>query len=82
MIAQAQSDMSKKREEIDKLLLVMKESLNGIGKQLKREFNEATVELNWHREELTDILGFEDSVKGFDLEFMTDDSIDFLDIYS
>lgn len=60
----------------------MKESLNGIGKQLKREYNEATVELNWHREELTDILGFEDSVKGFDLEFMTDDSIDFLDIYS
>jgi hypothetical protein len=40
------------------------------------------VDLSWHREELTDIIGFEDSVKGFDMEFMVDDSIDFLDIYS
>jgi hypothetical protein len=38
--------------------------------------------MSMHKEELADILGFEDCVKGFDLEFMTDDSIDFLDIYS
>lgn len=31
---------------------------------------------------MQEILGFEDRVKGFDLEFMTEDSIDFLDIYA
>ena len=35
-----------------------------------------------NKEDLADILGFDDQVKGFDLEFMTDDSIDFLDIYA
>jgi hypothetical protein len=49
---------------------------------MKRENSIVNVELSWHREELTDILGFEDSVKGFDLEFMTDNTIDFLDIYA
>ena len=60
----------------------MKEGFATIGKELKKELNEVTVELSWHREELTDIIGFEDNVRGFDLEFMTDDSIDFLDLYS
>ncbi len=40
------------------------------------------MELAAHREELQEILGFEDQVKGFDLEFMTDESIDFLDVYA
>ena len=60
----------------------MKEGFATIGKELKKELNEVTVELSWHREELNDIIGFEDNVRGFDLEFMTDDSIDFLDLYS
>lgn len=60
----------------------MKEGFIEVGKELKREMTEVNIELGFQREELAEILGFEDQVKGFDLEFMTDESIDFLDIYA
>ena len=71
-----------KRKAIDRIIRDMKEGFKEIGNELKKELNEATIELNWHREDITDVLGFEDSVKGFDMEFMTDDTIDFLDVYA
>ena len=79
---QIRDNISKKKDEIDKLIQQMKESFAEIGRELKSELAESNLELNFHREELSEILGFEDNVKGFDLEFMTDDTIDFLDIYS
>ena len=38
--------------------------------------------MNYHKAELAEVLGFEDNVRGFDLEFMIDENIDFLDVYS
>ena len=32
--------------------------------------------------ELQEVMGFEDQVKGFDIDMVTDDNIDFLDIYA
>ena len=39
-------------------------------------------DLSESREVLSDILGFEDQVRGFDMETATDDNLDFLDIYA
>ena len=39
-------------------------------------------DLNESRDFLGDILGFEDQVRGFDMEAATDDNLDFLDIYA
>ncbi|CDW87601.1 UNKNOWN [Stylonychia lemnae] len=80
--AQIKQDIERKQQEIDKLIEQMKEGFIEIGKQLKSEMSQVNIELGFHRQELAEILGFEDQVKGFDLEFMTDESIDFLDIYA
>jgi hypothetical protein len=40
------------------------------------------MDLNDSRSSLQELLGFEDSVKGFDLEMVTDDNLDFLDMYA
>eukprot|EP00347_Sterkiella_histriomuscorum_P002541 403367752 len=79
---QIKLEIEKKRQEIDKLIEQMKSGFEQIGKELKKEMGEVNIEMGYHRQELADILGFEDQVKGFDLEFMTDESIDFLDIYA
>ena len=34
------------------------------------------------RGDLHEVMGFEDQVKGFDIDMVTDDNIDFLDIYA
>ena len=60
----------------------MRDGFLEIGKELKREYTEVTADLALQRETLSEIMGFEDQVKGFDLEFMTDESIDFLDVYA
>jgi len=39
-------------------------------------------EINQHRISLNEVIGFSDQVRGFDIEFMVDDQIDFLDIYA
>jgi len=39
-------------------------------------------EINQHKVNLTEVIGFSDKVKGFDIDFMVDDQIDFFDIYA
>ena len=38
----------------------MKESFSEVGRQLKSQWNEVQLELNMQREELAEIVGFED----------------------
>jgi hypothetical protein len=49
---------------------------------LKQEAAEHRYDLNESRDQLSDFLGFEDQVRGFDLENTTDENLDFLDIYA
>jgi hypothetical protein len=60
----------------------MKDMFGGVGRELRAEgFREREVMADM-RGDLQDVMGFEDSVKGFDIDMVTDDNIDFLDIYS
>ena len=60
----------------------LREGMDFVGRELQKEYTECVRELNEHKIELQDCLSFTDSVKGFDLEFMVDENIDFLDIYA
>ena len=40
------------------------------------------MEISESKETIQDIVGFDDFVRGFDGELVTDDNIDFLDIYA
>ena len=79
--AQVKEEIARKKGEIDRLLHSMKDSFQEIGRRLQREYREDMAEVNTHKDAIRDILGFEDGVRGFDLEFMTDDSLEALDIY-
>ena len=68
--------------ETQKLLQSVKIGFKQVEDELKDEYSQIMKEINNHRMELNDILGFSDQVKGFDIEFMVDDQISFLDIYS
>jgi hypothetical protein len=53
-----------------------------VARDLKQEMSALRFDLGESREILQDLLGFEDQVKGFDLDMVTDENIDFLDIYA
>jgi hypothetical protein len=71
-----------KKIETQQLLDNVQESFINVQNNLKNEYSKLMKEINSHRMELNDVIGFSDQVKGFDIEFMVDDQIDFLDIYS
>ena len=49
---------------------------------LKDELLGLRMELSECRDSIQDIVGFDDFVRGFDGELVTDENIDFLDIYA
>ena len=71
-----------KKIETQKLLQSVKLGFSQVESELQNEYSQIMKEINIHRMELNDIIGFNDQVKGFDIEFMVDDQISFLDIYS
>ena len=60
----------------------MKATFSNIGRELKESHSDLRVSLGESKHQLQEVLGFEDAVKGFDHELVTDDNIDFLDIYA
>lgn len=60
----------------------MKHSFAEVGKELKSELVGIRMDISESREQLQELLGFEDNVRGFDIDMVTDDNIDFLDIYA
>ena len=74
--------MEKKSKEISELIKEVKRSFEEVDKELKSELGNLRLDMSDSRSSLQELMGFEDSVKGFDLEMVTDDNIDFLDIYS
>ena len=80
--AVVRESIEKKRLEIGQLIQQMKEMFGGVGRELRQEAARERDEMADMRGELQETMGFEDSVKGFDLDMVTDDNIDFLDIYA
>jgi hypothetical protein len=80
--AQINAQIDKKRQEIHQLMTEMKATFSNIGRELKESLGELRTDLGVSKQSLQEVLGFEDAVKGFDLELVTDDNIDFLDIYA
>jgi len=74
--------MEKKSKEISELIKEVKRSFEEVDKELKSELGNLRLDMSDSRSSLQELMGFEDSVKGFDLEMVTDDNIDFLDIYA
>jgi hypothetical protein len=60
----------------------LKEKFTQISNELKQEAAEHRYDLNESRDQLSEFIGFEDQVRGFDLENTTDENLDFLDIYA
>lgn len=60
----------------------MRHSFAEVGKELKSELGAIRMDIGESREQLQELLGFEDNVRGFDIDMVTDDNIDFLDIYA
>ena len=60
----------------------MKLTFEEVARELKSEIGALRLDMSDNRESLQELLGFEDNVRGFDFELVTDDNIDFLDIYS
>ncbi|CAI2363332.1 unnamed protein product [Moneuplotes crassus] len=71
-----------KKIETQELISSVKSSFQNVEKGLKEEYSNLLKEINQHKIELTDVIGFSDQVKGFDIEFMVDDNIEFLDRYA
>ena len=74
--------MMSNKIEAQQLLSSVKQSFKKVETSLKEEYSKMVKEINQHKMELNDVIGFSDQVKGFDIEFMVDDKIDFLDIYA
>ena len=70
-----------RKEKVQQIQYELKTALIEINHQLKLLYQEASVSLSSQQQELAYIVGFNDHVKGFDLEFVVEESIDFLDIY-
>jgi len=64
------------------LIANLKTMFTEVSHELKHEAGDLRYELSDTKDFLSDILGFEDQVKGFDMDLMTDDNLDFLDIYA
>lgn len=76
------------KAEFDVKKIEAEQLLQGVGKTfenvelgLKEEYTKLTKEINQHKIDLTDVIGFSDQVRGFDIEFMVDDNLSFLDRY-
>lgn len=80
--ASINAQIEKKRMEIHALFTEMKGTFSNIGRELKDSYSELRSSMGESKMQLQEVLGFEDAVRGFDLELVTDDNIDFLDIYA
>ena len=60
----------------------MKDMFAGVGRELRAETAREREVMADMRGDLQEVMGFEDTVKGFDMDMVTDDNIDFLDIYA
>ena len=76
------ANIDKKRAEIEELIAQMKDMFGGVARELRAEAAKQRNEMAEIRGDLQEVMGFEDQVKGFDIDMVTDDNIDFLDIYA
>jgi hypothetical protein len=71
-----------KKVETEHIMVSIQSSFGKVEEGLKEEYSRLMKEINQHRMELNDVITFSDHVKGFDIEFMVNDQIDFFDIYA
>lgn len=64
-----------------RLIEEVRGSFAQVERHLREELGALRMELAEAREGIQEIVGFDDFVRGFDGEAVTDDNIDFLDIY-
>lgn len=79
--AQIRANIDKKRQETVRLIEEVRGSFAQVERHLREELGALRMELAEAREGIQEIVGFDDFVRGFDGEAVTDDNIDFLDIY-
>ena len=81
-ITQVKLQIEHKKRELETLISNLKDKFSQVSQELKEEAAGLRYDLSDSKDQLADILGFEDQVRGFDMEMETDDNLDFLDIYS